>query len=463
MHNNVHGMLWGSFALGYVMGIGLGLFWAIPMIFGLCIIVASAVALAWWHSLLAWEISLMLLGIAIGCTHAQSAQEKWRIPLKEYEVSGIAYIVAPPQSKETSQMVIMDFEECEGNVPCPNERVAVSFDAYQSLRYGESFWLTCPLTIPKSKDDSFDYRMYEATRGVGFLCWPKSWHKRDDATLGQEWLRTIFGTREVLEKNFDKVVAYPESGLGKGLLFGGSSALTKELQQDFSKTGMSHIVAVSGANVVIVAECFFLVALAVGLWRKHAIAVALIGVWIFVVMVGANASAVRAGIMGSMILLAQWWQRRLDNIQWLIATAALMLAFNPLLLRYDLSFQLSFLATFGILLLLPWFEKFSLPYQKNIALKTLYEIVWVTLAAELFVIPFIAFQFHTISTVFLGANLLVLPVIPFAMLFGFVASLCVFLWIPLAQFFGTIAFFLLKYMLSVIVFLASFSWAQYSW
>ena len=447
-------MVWHLIFGGYIVGIGIGLISHAPWLLGACFVLAIGILSVWFRNKRALGIVVALGSLSLGYVHAHTMIDEWDVAFDEQKVTGQALVMQEPELKDQSQAVIFRFTDCREQI-CPQQLVMGTFPVHEVFHYGTLLTLTCPLKVPKNTTPDFDYRMYLAMKGIGFVCYPQQW-QREGNDGGNVSLRFIFHLRNSMEDSLDRFVVYPESGLGKGLLFGGNSYLTKETQTMFSRTGMSHIVAVSGANVVIIAESLFLLMIACGLWRRQALVVAGGGILFFVIMVGASASAVRAGLMGGLVLLASFSGRVSDGFRLWSLSAAVMLYFNPLLLRYDLGFQLSFMATLGILSCMPLFE--VMLRTKKYAM--LQEIIWMSIAAELFVLPIIFYNFHTFSTISLVANVLVLPVIPIAMLFGFLTSLFGFIFIPIASLFGLIAYLILHYMMSMIMLLGGQSFAS---
>jgi competence protein ComEC len=174
---------------------------------------------------------------------------------------------------------------------------------------------------------------------------------------------------------------------------------------------MTHIVAVSGYNILLVAGLLLFIAVLLGVWRKTALWSALLGVGVFILFVGAPASAVRAGSMAGFSFLALASGRRSAGFMVLLVSASLMLLWNPLLLFYDIGFQLSFLALVGILFSLP--EEMS---QSTNVVGKIGEAIKVTLWVESFVLPVILYQFGTLAWFSLVANIVLMPLIPLAML-----------------------------------------------
>ena len=216
--------------------------------------------------------------------------------------------------------------------------------------------------------------------------------------------------------------------LAKGLLLGGDNYLPQSLKEAFTRVGLSHMIAVSGYNIMLIAQMLLFLGLACGLWRKQALWFALVGIVFFIIMIGLPASAARAGAMAGIVFVALEMGRLARPVRTLIFALGVMLLFNPLLLRYDIGLELSFLATLGILLLMPYYERLA---PKNTILKKGGEVLYMTVAVELFVLPIILLSFHTFSLFIIVGNFLVI-LVPLAMIGSFVSAL-LFLFIPGAE------------------------------
>ena len=345
-------------------------------------------------------------------------------------------------------------------VKLQTERIDVLLQVpqYPEYDYGDLLSVSCNAKAIENKDASFDYRMYMAKEGVLYQC-DKGTAKKIGENAGNFLYGKIISARGVFEDKINKVLPQPYGALAIGLLLGGSGGLSKEIQKDFSVTGMTHIVAVSGYNVTIVAEYLILMGIFLGLWRKQAIWFALIGIVLFVVMSGLPASAVRAGVMSSVLLWAMKNGRLASAENAIIFAAAIMLWINPLLLRWDVGFQLSFLATLGIVLTSSFWEKSFVKKHQALGIS---EAIAVSLSAQIFVLPIIAYNFHIASLISLLANIFILPVIPLSMLLVFLLCLAGFIFAPLSVVFAWLVFLLLFYVIKLINILASFPWASVS-
>ena len=169
-------------------------------------------------------------------------------------------------------------------------------------------------------------------------------------------MKKILWLKAQVQTQLEKLWPEPESSFMAGLLYGSKSGLPKELSNNFSRTGITHIIAVSGFNITIIASVLMTLAIAAGLDRRRAFWLVVGAEIFFVVFTGLSASAVRAGVMGVLALTAQYIGRtsRIGNA--LAFTAAVMVLVNPYVLLYDAGFQLSFLATIGLVYVSPWLE-----------------------------------------------------------------------------------------------------------
>jgi len=329
---------------------------------------------------------------------------------------------------------------------------------YPEYFYGNELEVLCTAKAIENKDESFDYRMYMAKDGILYSCENKKIQKISEEK-GNIFLSGILKLRTLFENNIQKVIPEPEGALAKGLLFGGSSELSKEIQNDFSRTGMTHIVAVSGYNVTIIAEYLIVIGIWLGMWRKKAIWFALIGIVLFVIMSGLPSSAVRAGVMGGTLLWAMKNGRLSSSENAIIFAGAVMLFLNPLLLRWDIGFQLSFLATLGIVFSSPFWEKSFVKKHKALGIS---EVISMSISAQVFVLPIIAYNFHMTSLISLLANVFILPIIPLSMLLVFLVSIFGFIFAPVSLVFAWLAFVPLAYEINLIHILSGFPWASVS-
>ncbi len=311
--------------------------------------------------------------------------------------------------------------------------------------------------IRSRAEDSFDYARYLAARGVYYTCTGQVVH--DPAVvraIPDKVLARLATVRRWGEETIARFIAPPASGLMAGLLFGGDDGMSRVWQDAFAATGLTHIVAVSGYNVTVIAHAVIVLLVFFGAWRTHATWGAIIAIVAFVLMIGAPASAVRAGIMGVAILLLLYIGRLGNALGALLLAVVAMLAVQPFLLWYDVGFQLSVMATLGLVILAPFFALVLRGDATGVA-----AIIVMTLIAQLFVAPIIAYHFHVITPLAFLANVAVLPLLPLAMAFG-VAVLLAAPFVPvIALWVGWGATLLLSWVFAVVRFLRDVPGMQY--
>ncbi|MDE1874970.1 MAG: ComEC/Rec2 family competence protein, partial [Patescibacteria group bacterium] len=225
-----------------------------------------------------------------------------------------------------------------------------------------------------------------------------------------------------------------------GILLGDRDAIPADILSDFKRTGLIHVVILSGYSVAIVIASI-LWALAF-LPKTVGRLLAMLAIAAFVVMTGATAMTVRASIMAIVALAARGSGRRYDPSRGLVLAAALMVMMNPFILVYDSAFQISAISVLGLIYISPFVsEKISFVPKKF----GLHEIVTATISAQAAVMPFILYLMGQISVISIIPNVLILPILPWAMLAALVSLI-----------FGSVAPFLvwpvrlaLSYMLSM--------------
>jgi competence protein ComEC len=281
-------------------------------------------------------------------------------------------------------------------------------------RYGDRLSLSAALTLPEVFD-GFDYPAYLAKDGIYVLG-----QAQDEIELigtpSWSWRRSLYHFKNWLADRTPKLVPSPSGDLINAILLGVRSELADDFKTALRNSGTTHIVALSGLHLTTVAGFWFWLTRRL---RRHWTIVAVAGgIFIFVVMTGASASVVRAAVMSWVVLIAALWGRRRAATNAIILAATAMVAINPLILQYHVGFQLSLSATAGIIYLAPiimqWLRRWPPLLQAATA---------TTISATITTLPLVVFHFGGLSVVTLLANLLVIPLVPFVMLIGFITIL----------------------------------------
>jgi competence protein ComEC len=247
-----------------------------------------------------------------------------------------------------------------------------------------------------------------------------------------------------------RIIPDPESSLLGGILLGVKQSLGDDLEQAFIDTGTIHIVVLSGYNVTIVSEA--IVKLFQSIFSERlALVFGSLGIGMFALVTGLGTTTVRASIMGLLGLLARVTGRTYDIVRALFLAGFGMVMYNPMTLAFDVSFQLSFIATLGLIMITPIVESWRLVryIPTWIGLRS---IVASTLATQIAVLPYMLYKIGTVSIVSPLANLLVLPVIPLTMGISFGAGLLEMIASFGGQPFSWFSFLLLHYVLILILY-----------
>ncbi len=260
----------------------------------------------------------------------------------------------------------------------------------------------------------------------------------------------------------NKIIPEPQLSLMKSLFFGGKANLPFEFKKQIRQVGLSHLIAVSGLHLTIVTQIVSTCLNALLLTGFLNFLFSVFFILGFVVMADFSASVVRAAIMAILLLIARL-NHRLYNSSFALIFAVLFMVFlNPKIIIEDFGFQLSVLATLGIVYFYPVLEKWPF-WQKDIfksQLAFLKETMLLSFSALLFVAPWIIYQTQVFSLVTPLTNILIVPLVPIIMILGFLVALLSFIFFPLAFLLGFCLNFLLSYMMAVIKIFSSWRMSE---
>lgn len=334
-------------------------------------------------------------------------------------------------------------------------RVLVKTELFPPYEYGQQLQIECFLRQPGMIDD-FDYAQYLSRYDIYSTCYnPKV--KILDKSQGSLIKKYLFKAKFYFLSRINKILPEPHSSFMAGLLLGVRKGIPPDIMEAFNRTGVTHIIAVSGYNITIVAVALMNLFKSVSISRKKSFYFACAGIIAFVFLCGASAAVVRAAIMGIIALFAKQVGRKTNMIYVLILAVFIMTLINPKILIFDLGFQLSFLATVGLIYLSKSLENFFSWLPEVFGLR---ENFSTTLAAIISTTPLIMYNFSRVSLIAPLANILILSAIPIAMLLGFIGVVLALFSIALAQIFSWITWLVLEYIIKVIEILSKIEWAS---
>ncbi len=304
--------------------------------------------------------------------------------------------------------------------------ILVTAPRYPKYSYGDELKLYGDLERPPVFQ-SFDYRAFLQKEGISFVMYyPEIILLTKDN--GSVFKTILFNFKEKVRDTLYRFVPYPHNTIIGAMTLGDGYRVPVDISDIFSRTGIRHITAISGMHITIIIG-LLMVFFSSFLMIPRNISFYILGLFLitYVIFVGAPPSAIRAAITGIVILLAQQTGRTYFAGRALIVAGALMLLFNPLLLKFDVGFQLSFSAVFGIIFIGPFFReiinRFTIKFSRlkilDRPIDGITSILAITLSAHLTTLPLIIYNFQTLSIVAPLTNILVVPLVPFILLSGF--------------------------------------------
>lgn len=332
------------------------------------------------------------------------------------------------------------------------ERILVTTNVFPERKFGDQLAIRGTLKLPQNFTD-FDYITYLKKDGIRTtLFFPKIERYNNELSL-DFWdnsrlslYKRIFEIKEKFQEAINLSVAEPNASFVNGILLGSRQNIPDDLKEAFNKTSTTHILAISGYNIMIISEAVLL-----GLiWffrRRVAFWISVAVIILFVILTGASASVVRAATMGLLLSFARGYGRLYDQKNSIILAGGAMIWLNPFVLVFDIGFQLSFAAVLGLIYLYPWIDY---KLYKISELGGLKELTLMTLSAQIAVAPLLIYYFGGFSPVSLPANILILPFVPVAMLSGFLAGIGGMAFVSLGQAIGYVAWAITSYQIWVV-------------
>lgn len=454
--------------LAFVLGIALVGLW--PAIWPVAYFYSSLLGILLFSGLinrLNWPSLLTIICLASGFWRATSVLQSAQVatkaltcPSRNIMVSG--QLVNQPQARSSggSQMVIKQVRyNCGSTWQTWSGRVLI---------YGPDLWLTAAQIGQKWQFNGqlvnwptggiFSYRYYLFNQGVRVVL--KADQRQLIANQPRNWWFYLVNSQQRLSQALSNSLPEPAASLAGPLVWGGAGRLSAEWRQRLAITGLSHITAVSGFNISLLVMLFVNNLIILGWPRRWATIMTSLIITAYVLVIGAPASAVRAGLLGLLMLWGQQfgYLSRVGHL--LLVSAALMLIVNPFYFWGDLGFSLSFAAVFGLIYWTDWWQEWfqRLPLLRQPLIS---ENLAVTLAAQVWTWPLIFWQFGQISLIAPLANLLVIWSLPWLTIFLLLASPLAWLWPTGGVFIFAPAGWLLNSLLAIIANLANWPFAGF--
>ncbi len=334
-------------------------------------------------------------------------------------VSGV--VADDPDMRSTAARVTVSVRSINGrSLPAGGQgKVLAVLPRDTTLQYGDQVEVRGTLEQPQAFETdtgrTFDYPGYLEARGVSLIMERATIRSVEEGSPGL--LRTLYALKHIFERALERVMQEPQAALMEGLLLGEKSGLPQALTQAFVLAGLIHIVVLSGYNIGVVAE-WALRLFALVLPRRFALAAVAVVIVLFALMAGGGMATVRAALMGLLAVVARYLGRPAAALRGLFFAVVAMVLYNPLVL-FDVGFILSVLATFGLITMAPWVET----WLTRLPAGGIRSTAATTIAVQLFVLPALLYFTGVLSFVAFPINVVVLPLVPLIMLFGFLAGM----------------------------------------
>ncbi len=444
---------------GLVTGIFLHSFVSLGVSFSLFLVLLGGIVFALSyqtkgrHMLMGIFLCLMGLGM-LRYDFAERSSAKGVRTLVGQTVTLQGRIADEPDVREANTHLVLEVSTNEGTT-----RILLVAPHEPKYEYGDKVEVQGKLEFPKTFIDEktlreVDFASYLAKDGIYYeMFQPKV--TRISRGEGNRVVGALFAFKNAFIRNIDALIPQPHASLLGGLVVGAKQSLGKELLDDFRTVGVIHIVVLSGYNITIIAV--FIEWLLSRLRKNLRLGLSACAMLLFALMVGASATVIRATVMALLALLARGTGRMYAVTRALLIAGGVMLLHNPKILVFDVSFQLSFLATLGLIYVSPFVEPRVKWVTERLHLR---EIVVATVATQIFVLPFLLYKMGMFSVVSLVVNLFVLSAIPLTMLFGFLVGILAFVSSTIATPFAYVAYLLLAYELTIVEWFAKLSFAS---
>ena len=316
------------------------------------------------------------------------------------------------------------------------------------LKYGDKIKFTSNFEEPPEARNKggFDYKQYLKTKKILGVINVKA---DDIIKIGNDEKgyisKSIHNFKNYLIEKIKAILPQETAGIGIALLLGDKSLISEETQNSFRESNLSHALAISGAHISYILLGITNFLKVIKLPKKFSIIFSILFLIFFMMIVGFTPSVTRSCIMAILTLSAEFFFRKSDVYQNLAISSIFILLINPYYIL-DIGFQLSYGGTIGIILFM---NKINLNEEKN--KKTYIEkikeyikqILKVSLAANIIILPIMIYHFNTLSATFLISNLLASPILGIILIFEMIFLVFIIIFKPIAQ--------ILSYFLNIIL------------
>ncbi|MFA5420606.1 MAG: ComEC/Rec2 family competence protein [Patescibacteria group bacterium] len=359
------------------------------------------------------------------------------------------YICNNPTIKNNSQRFYLSVISVDDNFEISG-KVLIFTNNYPLYNYGDVLSVS-GLFSEGGVIDNFNYSLYLKRYGVSLVSYYPDIDNEVEVLNFNKFRNFFYNLQKSLGDVFDGNLSSSSSAMARAIFLGDKNYLEQSDRDNFSKVGLSHIVAISGMHIGLLSTLLLNSFLAIGFSRKKSFYLILTLLVLYLFLISFPPSAIRAVIMGSLTLLGSCLGRDGDSSNLLYFSGIVLLLINPLLILADLGFQLSFLAVLGIIHLKPRIDILFSKLKIYSTLKTSFDILSVSISAQVFTAPILIYNFHQFSFIAPISNLLVVWTLPFLLIF-IILALIFYIFLP---FLSSVIFLLVQLLSNYIYFIAN--------
>ena len=393
-----------------------------------------------------------LLFILIGAVYInilnKNYEAKYSDVSDEVNIRGI--IISEPQDKDYKYTYTIKVEEINNQDKYKGTKLILNINKNKLKdivpKFGDEVELTGEFERPNSARNykGFDYKQYLKSKGIYGTVDLENYKIVAEDQI-DNFSKLINSVQNSMKNNINAILGKEEAALCIGILVGDREAISEETEDNFKKSNLTHMLAVSGSHIT-----YIITALAVLLGRtgkKLTKIITIVILLFFMALTGFTSSVIRACIMGILVLIASMLHRKSDTINNLGLSSLIILLFNPYAI-IDVGFLLSYGGTIGIVLLGDRITN-GLYKGENKIIRCIIISFSITLSANLIIIPIMAYNFSTVSFTFWISNILAAPVMEIVTIFGFIVYFISIVFPLLAEFLGIFLGFLLDILLKI--------------
>ena len=451
----------------YMIGILIGLYLKISVVFFLIIWCLIGIILYLFNvrkSYILFGIIIFLAFFHINFLEKNYEEKIMRIP-DTVNIEGI--IVSAPEDKEYKYTYMLKVSKINGDEDLKNIKLILDIKKTNSINgipnFGDKINIIGTFEKPNQARNykGFDYKEYLKSKGIYGVIEVEQ-YKIVGKNKVDRFNQLIHKIQNSMKTNMEAILEKEEAALCVGILVGNREGISAETEDNFKRSNLTHMLAVSGSHITYIITAFSIMLGKTN--KKFGKFFTIVFLIFFMALTGFTASVVRASIMGIIVLIASIIHRRSDTINNLGISSLIMFVYNPYVIT-DIAFWLSYAGTIGIILLFKKTNNFIYNLISKITkdkvklnnieglnedlrsklitigkkvLRGVIDSFCITLSANILIIPVMAYSFSTISITFWLSNILAGPVMEFATIYGFIVYFISLIFLPLAKFLGGI-------------------------